>query len=404
MDIVIVGLQAWYTEIGSSCKFMAEEMSRSHRVLYVNIPLDRRTAARDKANPNIRKHLDVIRNKDAEDMIQIGPGMWNYYPHRMLESANWLPWTWLFKRFCRINGKRFAADIRKATAMLGFRDYVLFNDNDIFRSFYLKDYLNPSIYVYYCRDNLLGVPYWKKHGLTIEPLHVAKADIAVANSTYLANHLRQYNPNSYYIGQGCDITLFDPSIPRPKPLPMPNLKGPVIGYVGAIIHLRIDHTILLHIAKAHPEWDIVLVGSEDSFFKGSSLHKQPNVHFLGRKEVKDLPAYIAQFDVCINPQLINEVTIGNYPLKVDEYLAMGKPVVATHTETMEIFGDCVYLAEKPEDYPGLIERALKENSPSLTQKRIDLARTHTWAASADKLYSLIEKKLQSEHRTANKIE
>jgi glycosyltransferase involved in cell wall biosynthesis len=404
MDIVIVGLQAWYTEIGSNCKSIAEELSRNHRVLYVNIPLDRRTAARDSANPNIRKHLDVVRKKDPEDMIRIGPKLWNYYPHRMLESANWLPWTWLFKRFCRINGKRLAADIRRATAMLGFRDYALFNDNDIFRSFYLKDFLNPSAYVYYCRDNLLGVPYWKKHGRTIEPLHIAKADIGAANSIYLANYLRKYNPNSHYIGQGCNIALFDPAFPRPVPSDMPASPAPVIGYVGAIIDLRIDNEILLHIAKTRPDWNIVLVGPEDGFFKASALHLLPNVYFLGRKEINDLPAYIARFNVCINPQLINEITIGNYPLKVDEYLAMGKPVVATRTETMEIFGDCIYLADKPEDYPGLIGRALAEDIPALAQKRMELARTHTWTASVDKLYSLIEKQLHREHRTANKIE
>jgi glycosyltransferase involved in cell wall biosynthesis len=401
MDIVIVGLQAWYTEIGSNCKSIAEELSHHHRVLYVNMPLDRRTAARDSANPNIRKHLDVIRKKDPDDMIRIGPGLWNYYPHRMLESANWLPWTWLFKIFCRINAKRLAAEIRRATAMLEFKDYIVFNDNDIFRSFYLKDYLNPSAYIYYCRDNLMGVPYWKKHGRTIEPLHIAKADIGAANSIYLANYLQQHNPNSQYIGQGCNIALFDPSIPRPIPADLPASTAPIIGYVGAIINLRIDNEILLHVAKTRPDWNIVLVGPEDEFFKTSALHQLPNVYFLGRKEVKDLPAYIARFDVCINPQLINEITIGNYPLKVDEYLAMGKPVVATRTETMEIFSDCVYLADKPADYPGLIERALKENSPSLAQKRIDLARTHTWTASTDKLIDLIEKKLHREHRTAN---
>lgn len=394
MDIIITGLQAWYTEIGSNCKSIALELSRDHRVLYINMPVDRITAARESNNPHIRKHLDIIRKKGQPDLIPIGPNLWNYYPHHKLESANWLPWTWLFKMFCRINGKRFAADIRKAAALMGFRDYILFNDNDIFRSFYLKDLLKPKVYIYYSRDNLVAMPYWKKHGKTIEPLHIAKADIAAANSLFLANYLRQYNTNSHYIGQGCNLSLFDPTIPHPVPKDMPASPGPIIGYIGAIISLRIDIEILLHIAKTRPDWNIVLVGPEDQFFETSSLHGIPNVHFLGRKDIKELPAYVAWFDVCINPQLINDVTIGNYPLKVDEYLAMGKPVVATHTETMETFGDCVYLAKKPEDYPGLIDLALSENNPPLAQKRIDLARGHTWPASVNKLYSLIEKQLQ----------
>lgn len=394
MDIIIIGLQAWYTEIGSNCKSIAMELSRNHRVLYVNMPLDRKTAARDSANPHIRKHLDIIRGKE-QDLYQIGPNLWNYYPHKMLESANWLPSTRLFLLFCRINGRRLAAEIRRAAGLMGFNDYVLFNDNDIFRAFYLKDLLRPKVYIYYCRDNLMGVPYWRKHGRTLEPLHIARADIAAANSIYLANYLLRTNPNSHYIGQGCNITLFDPSILHPVPKDIESIPRPIIGYVGAIISLRIDIEILLHVAKTRPDWSIVLVGPEDDLFKASPLHEMPNVHFLGRKDINDLPAYIANFDVCINPQLVNDITAGNYPLKVDEYLAMGKPVVATRTETMQIFEDCVYLAERPEDYPQMIYLALSEDDPSLAEKRIKLARTHTWTASVDQLYSLIEKQVKN---------
>ena len=393
MDIIITGLSPWYFEIGSNCKSIALELSREHRVLYVNMPLDRRTAARESSNPNIRKHLDIIREK-KENLFQVGPNLWNYYPHRVLESARWLPSTLLFKLFCRINGRRFAKDIRRAAERLGFGDYVLFNDNDIFRAFYIKDLLNPRTYVYYSRDNLVAMPYWKKHGKKIEPLHIAKADIAMANSIYLANYVRKYNPNSHYIGQGCNIDLFDPSIQHPVPKDFPALKGPVIGYVGAILSLRLDIRILLQIANADPGWNIVLVGPEDDFFKTSPLHGMPNVHFLGRKDMKELPAYMACFDVCINPQLVNDITIGNYPLKVDEYLAMGKPVVATRTDAMQIFQDCAYLAQKPEDYPDLIRLALSEENPLLVEKRIKLARTHTWTASVEMLYSLIEKQLK----------
>jgi glycosyltransferase involved in cell wall biosynthesis len=57
---------------------------------------------------------------------------------------------------------------------------------------------------------------------------------------------------------------------------------------------------------------------------------------LGAQDVNRLPEYIKASDVCINPQLLNETTKGNYPRKIDEYLAMGKPVVATKTIAMDI--------------------------------------------------------------------
>jgi hypothetical protein len=55
---------------------------------------------------------------------------------------------------------------------------------------------------------MLAVDYWKKHGAIIEPALIAKSDLCVANSTYLADYCRKYNPQSYYVGQGCDLEIF----------------------------------------------------------------------------------------------------------------------------------------------------------------------------------------------------
>ena len=109
--------------------------------------------------------------------------------------------------------------------------------------------------------------------------------------------------------------------------------------------------------------------------------------------MEQLPHFVRSFDVCINPQLVNLLTIGNYPLKVDEYLAMGKPVVATRTKTMEMFEDYTYLADKPADYPSLIEKALGENNEELQKRRINFAAMHTWENSVGELSKYVEQQL-----------
>jgi glycosyltransferase involved in cell wall biosynthesis len=70
------------------------------------------------------------------------------------------------------------------------------------------------------------------------------------------------------------------------------------------------------------------LGPEDNVFTHCKLHGYTNIHFLGAQDVNRLPEYIKAL-MYINPQLLNETTKGNYPRKIDEYLAMGKPVVAT---------------------------------------------------------------------------
>lgn len=391
-DIVIVGLQPWYTEIGSNCKSIALELSKNHRVLYINSPLDRKTILHRKEDVHIKRHLAIIRG-EGEDLLEIQPNLWNYYPRNILESINWVRPTFLFSLLNRINNRRYAADIRKAANRLGFQNFILFNDNDIFRSFYLKELLKPSLYIYYSRDNLLGVGYWRKHGKVLEPAHIAKADIAVANSSWLTNYLSTYNKNAFYVGQGCNVDLFDPAGSPALPADMAGIPAPIVGYVGAINDLRLDLDLIRMLAQGKPDRHIVLVGPEDEVFAQSDLHRLPNIHFLGRKAPEALPAYVAAFDVCINPQKVNPVTIGNYPLKIDEYLAMGKPVVATRTEALEPFEQYVYAAGTAAAYPALIEKALEEDSVQRQHQRTAFARTHTWENSVAGILSAIQNTL-----------
>ncbi|MCL6524183.1 MAG: glycosyltransferase [Thermoflavifilum sp.] len=387
-NIVIIGLQPWYTDIGSNCKHIATEWVKTHQVLYVNIPINRKSWIRQNKHPEFRYHADVIKGKKPA-IIQIDDHFWNLYPPTIHESINWVKSARLFDWLNKINNQRLAKDIQWAIKQLGFRNYVLFNDNDIFRGFYLKELLQPNIYVYYCRDYLRAVPYFKYHADRLEPIHIQKADLAVANSHYLEAYLKQYNTNSYYTGQGCNLSLFNGNKTYDTPPDIQNIPRPRIGYVGNLYALRIDEQIIHHIAIQKKEWHIVLIGPEDENFQKSSLHRLPNVHFLGKKTLESLPGYIQSLDVCINPQKINEMTIGNYPLKIDEYLAMGKPVVATSTQAMNMFEKYCYLANVKEDYPALIEKAIQENNNSKIAERIAFASEHTWENVASKIWEYI---------------
>ncbi|MDP2236458.1 MAG: glycosyltransferase [Bacteroidales bacterium] len=384
-DFIVIGLQALDSRIGSNCINIAHEIARHNRVLYVNYPLDRLTKIREKDDPLIQKRMRI--NKGLEpDLIQVSENMWNLYPKTTLESISQLPFDGLFDFFNKINNKRFAREIKKAVAKLGFHNYFIFNDSDMFRGFYLKEMLQPELYIYYTRDNLIAVDFWKKQGIRIEAELMRKSDLVVGNSTYLADHARKFNQHSYYVGQGCDVSLFDKNLIQKVPEDIATIQKPIIGYIGALFSLRLDIDVLVYLAKQRPQWQIVLVGPEDEAFKNSELHQISNVHFLGSKKMEELPSYLFPFDVALNPQKLNEVTIGNYPRKIDEYLAMGKPTVATLTKAMDVFSEHTYLAETKEDYLMLVEKALSENTPELEAARENFARAHTWENNVKEIY------------------
>ncbi|MGB0178208.1 MAG: glycosyltransferase, partial [Owenweeksia sp.] len=325
-DFIIVGQQPWDNPIGSNCIDIAEEISRHNRVLYINPPVDRITLIRKREEEKyILERRQAILKGDRKKIEKVADNLWTFTPTGIIESLNMLPDGKIYDTFNKRNNRLYAREIKSAITELGFKDFILFNDGDMFRSFYLKDFLNPQVSIYYTRDYFLAVDYWKKHGLRLEPALMAKSDLVVSNSIYLNNLAAKHNPNSHYIGQGCDFSLFDPDDSREIPKELEAIPHPRIGYIGALLNLRLDIKLLENIAQQRPDWQMVLIGPEDEYFKESALHSMKNVHFLGSKPMDTLALYLKGFDVALNPQKFNEVTIGNYPRKIDEYLAMGCP-------------------------------------------------------------------------------
>ncbi len=389
-DIIVHGLQSLDSTIGSNCVNIAYEFAKNNRVLYVNYPMDRLTLLRKKNDPLVNKRKKILKNQ-LPAIEQINDNLWNLNPKTILESISQIGHRKLFNFFNNINSKRYAKQVQKAIDKLGFRDFIIFNDSDFYRAFLFKEILKPKTLVYYTRDNMRATDFFKHHGIFYEDAVMKKSDLVVANSVYLQNIARNMNPNSFYVGQGCDVSLFNNDLVKELPEDVKAIKQPVIGYIGALKSSRLDIEVIGHIATSKPEWSVVLVGPEDEKFQNSNLHQIKNVYFLGSKPMEQLPSYLKAFDVALNPQDLNPLTIGNYPRKIDEYLAMGKSTVATSTETMQVFKDHVYLASSKEEYVLNIEKALNENTPELEEKRIQFAREHTWENNVKAIYDVIQK-------------
>lgn len=392
-DIVVIGIQHWDIEIGSNCKNIATEMARNNRVLYVNTPLNRMDLVKPKKSKETQRRIRIRKGLE-DDLKQIYDQLWEFNPKTIYEPVNTIKSDAFFDFFNKINTKRFASEINRMVKKLGFENYLLFNDSSMFLGNHIDEYLDFDAHIYYIRDNLSNspFPFWNTHGKRMEKQIIQKADLVVTNSLYYTEYAKEYNPNSYMVGQGCDVSLFDfKEREIIKAGELSEIPGPIIGYVGALAKIRLDIDLLLHIAKQKPDWSLVLVGPEDDAFKASDLHQLSNVYFLGSKPSERLPEFIQGFDVCINPQVLNITTIGNYPRKIDEYLAMGKPVVATQTKAMVYFKDWVYLGESKEDYLELIEKALKEHNTELANKRREYALTHSWENNVKLIWEALEK-------------
>ncbi|MDR0961035.1 MAG: glycosyltransferase [Mediterranea sp.] len=410
-DFIITTVQTWDIQIGSTIKNIALEIAKRNRVLFVNSPLDISTRLRTACKPvqkptkEFEQRMAVIKGKRSP-IRNIQPNLWVVDCPFTLLPVSKLP-TPLFEQVNKYNNRLIGQYILQQAEQLGFKDYILFIDNDLFRSLHLKQIIAPKLTVYYRRDYFHATPYWMKHGRRCEERIAHNADVVIANSQLFVDELKPFNTNAHYAPTGVDLRLYDATISRTKPADMQHIHSPIIGYTGALLESRLNTQMLYQVAEHMPQCNFVLVGPEDRHFAEHALHSLSNVYFLGSKQVEQLPDYIEFFDVCINPQIVNAITDGNYPLKIDEYLAMGKPIVATTTHAMrDIFAPYTHLAANANEFIDSLNIALHETTNlKLREARIAFAHTHSWSNSMEKIYVAIEDTLlyQKEKSRASNI-
>jgi glycosyltransferase involved in cell wall biosynthesis len=147
-------------------------------------------------------------------------------------------------------------------------------------------------------------------------------------SPQLDEYMKRINPSTYYIPHGVDYEHFAqarrPDLALPEDLKA--IEGPRIGYVGALDQAS-DYDLLLHVARARPDWRMVLVGPYSG--EAAAFLDMPNVHWLGPRDYEQVPAYLKGFDACLIPWKRDAFNVYCNPIKAKEYLAAGRQVVAT---------------------------------------------------------------------------
>lgn len=155
-----------------------------------------------------------------------------------------------------------------------------------------------------------------------------------------------------------------------EPADQAMIPRPRLGCFG-VIDERIDLELIDGVAKARPEWQLVLVGPLGKVDM-ARLPRRPNIHYLGMKTYEELPAYLSGWDVAIMPFAHNEATRNMSPMKTSEYLAAGRQVVSTALpDVVRPFGEkgLVRIADPLPDFVQAVEAAL-DSEGSETWARI----------------------------------
>lgn len=202
-----------------------------------------------------------------------------------------------------------------------------------------------------------------------------ECDVLIVSAQKLVDKFISRGLAPVLVRNGVDYDFFAASTPGNE---LAGIPRPIIGYYGAIADW-IDLDLIYKTAVARPQYSFVLIG--EVFGRDTSrLEALQNVRLLGNQPYERLPAYLHSFDVCHIPFLLNEVTAATDPVKLYEYLSLGKPVVATDMAELRRYDDVVLRATDASDYAVKLDAALSGDNPDLRRRRIEFAKQNTWKA------------------------
>ncbi len=212
-----------------------------------------------------------------------------------------------------------------------------------------------------------------------------------ATSRYLYELRLKQNPNTHYLPSAIDVELFtkalSPDCIVPKELA--GVKKPVIGFIGGMVNSKMNWQWISEAALARPMWNFVFMGPCVEA-PPHYITKMENIIFLGPRSQEDLPGYLKGFDVCLIPYQGEEFLKACQPTKAFEYLAAGKPVVASWIPELQGRNPAIRLSREAKDFIANIEEALEEGKkPEMRELYIKAAQGYTWADRVEKASQLI---------------
>lgn len=393
-NIVCISNTTWEGFYTKSTVQLLSLLAKSNKVLFVEYPFtikDLITTILGKAKAPVARMLG-FKPRLVKKTSTFGTEVYQLIVPPMLPFAAFGSGS-VYKFLLKLNTICYAHTAKKALKKLEMDNLIAINAYNSIYGNNLLGKLKEKLHVFYCYDGPDTLRYGARAEIADQKL-AESVDGLIVTSDYLANSMRHLSPDVTVVKNGVDFKLFNKEA-KSKPR---NAKKIKVGYIGSIDH-RFDLDTMEYTIQQLKEYEFEFVGDQMNKTVADQLAKYPNVTFFPPVQAHEVPALLKDCDVGLIPYLCNEYTKNIYPLKINEYLSVGVPVVLNSFAHLPDFEGIVHFAKNKEDFCQAIVNETQNDSKEKIKKRIEFAEKTSWENRAIEFEKALDKYLGKVNKT-----
>ena len=372
LNIVFWAFPSWSDEYLKSTMELAKELAMRHNVLYIDYAYTTKDILSSKGKNAIP--VKSILGKEA-GLRKVG--LHNGAEISILSLPPILPVNWISNKriyeFAEaINGYIVSKRIKRALTKSAFQPDIVINAFNPFFAKATRNVFDKQPLIYYCYDNIDAAVWAAKHGARLEKEIIKNADAVIFTSDALKSYKGE-NSKSFVVSNGVNLRAFE-KIPL-KEFDQNN-TNPIVGYTGCIDN-RLNYDLLSELISENPGLQFEFIGPVTSN-EADKLKTFANVKFYGSVKPDELAITMKNFDAGIIPFVKNDFTRNIYPMKANEYLALGIPVIATDFARLNDLNNYIEIAYNAKEFSAKLNLSLNTDSEIKQQQRRRKAKENSW--------------------------
>jgi len=292
---------------------------------------------------------------------------------------------WIYKIVSSFNFIIYKRLLKKIAKKISLENLILITAYNPRFGLGVMGYLKEYAHIYYCYDGMdLNTHHLSQ--LAADEELCKRADAVITTSDYLRKGKIKYNPNTYVVKNGVDLSIFKQVR---KTCNQGIQKRKIVGYVGSL-DFRFDIDLIAYAATKLPDVIFEFTGHVSFPKIIASLNQFDNIRFKPPIAAHEVPNYLIRFDIGIVPYQLLEVNKNIYPLKINEYLAVGLPVVMTCFAELPEFDGFVEVSKTKDEFVSILKEQMEHCNKDKIQKRIAFANQNSWEQRAISFGNIIQ--------------